>query len=340
MSNNYIVACKYNYSNEKSINFMNALIFSLNATIPVFLVILLGGLLQRIGLFPRSICSAIDKYVFRIALPFMLFQDISSMDLQTDADPAFALFCALGTCVMFLGTWGMTVLLCRDKKIRGAFVQASARGSAAILGIAFVNNIYGNSGYAPFMIMCAVPLFNIFSVIILTIHARESTEETAKSQGLLLKKTLRGIITNPIILGILAGVPFALLHLELPQILLSAVSSVGKTATPMALLSIGAAFEGKKALTKIRPTILASAMKLCILPALFLPVAIWSGFRGSELVAVLVMTGSPTTISCYIMAKNMGNDAELTASIVVATSLISSLTLTLWIFLLRSLWMI
>ena len=94
------------------------------------------------------------------------------------------------------------------------------------------------------------------------------------------------------------------------------------------------------ALTKIRPTILASAVKLCILPALFLPVAIWSGFRGSELVAVLVMTGSPTTISCYIMAKNMGNDAELTASIVVATTLISSLTLTLWIFLLRSLGMI
>ncbi len=76
---------------------MDSLLFSLNATIPVFLVILLGGVLQRIGLFPRSICSAVDKYVFRIALPFMLFQDISNMDLQTDLDPDFALFCALGT---------------------------------------------------------------------------------------------------------------------------------------------------------------------------------------------------------------------------------------------------
>ena len=310
---------------------MEHFLFSLNATIPVFLVILLGGVLQRIGLFPRSICGAVDKYVFRIALPFMLFQDISTMDLRTDFDPSFALFCALGTCIMFLSVWGFTVLFCRDKDIVGAFSQASARGSAAILGIAFVNNIYGNSGYAPFMIMCSVPLFNIFSVIILTVHSRENTA----SEGL-LKKTLLGIVTNPIILGILAGVPFALLHITLPVIFTSAISTVGKTATPMALLSIGAAFEGKKALTKIRPTVLASAIKLCILPAVFLPAAILFGFRGSELVAVLVMTGSPTTISCYIMARNMGNDAELTASIVVATTLISSVTLTLWLFVLRS----
>ena len=61
------------------------------------------------------------------------------------------------------------------------------------------------------------------------------------------------------------------------------------------------------------------------------------GFRESQLVAILVMLGSPTTVTCYIMAKNMGNDAELSSSIVVMSTLLSSVTLTFWIFLLRTL---
>ena len=72
-----------------------------------------------------------------------------------------------------------------------------------------------------------------------------------------------------------------------------------------------------------------------LLPLIFFPFAITFGFRGSELVAILIMLGSPTTVTCYIMAKNMGNDEVLSSSIVVMATLLSSVTLTGWIFVLK-----
>jgi len=241
------------------------------------------------------------------------------------------------TTLMFFGVWLLARLFLKDKSMTGAFAQASARGSAAILGIAFVQNIYGESGMAPLMIVSAVPLYNIYSVIILTVSADQSSQP---KKGGLLKTTLFNIITNPIILGIFAGLPFSLFQIPIPLIPLKALSNVAATATPIALLSIGAGFEGRKALAKIRPTLAASFLKLIGIPAFFFPFALQLGFSGSEMVAILVMLGSPATVSCYIMAKNMGNDEVLTSSIIVLTTLLSSVTLTGWIFFLRTMGLI
>ena len=86
----------------------------------------------------------------------------------------------------------------------------------------------------------------------------------------------------------------------------------------------------------MKPTLLASFIKPILLASLFLPLAVFFGYRNQELMALLVMLGSPTTVSSYIMAKNTGNDGILTSSIIVLTTLLSSLTLTLWIFVLKS----
>ena len=137
-------------------------------------------------------------------------------------------------------------------------------------------------------------------------------------------------------LGRLIALPFALLNLHFPSFVNKAIGSVANTATPLALISIGASFEGKKALKKMKPTLLASFIKLILLAGLFLPLAVFFGYRNQELMALLVMLGSPTTVSSYIMAKNTGNDGILTSSIIVLTTLLSSLTLTLWIFVLKS----
>ncbi|MCD8145450.1 MAG: AEC family transporter [Oscillospiraceae bacterium] len=311
---------------------MSSFVFALNSTMPVFLVMVLGYFLRRVGMLTRPFCDVGDRFVFQVALPVLLFCDIMETDLYQDFDWTFVIFCALGTTVMFFGVWGAARLFLKDKSMVGAFAQASARSSAAILGIAFVQNMYGDSGMMPLMIVAAVPLFNIYSVIILTFSAADS----AGNQGA-IKRACINVCKNPVIIGILLGLIASLLRVQLPVILDKAVSNVGSLATPLALLIVGANFEGKKALVKLKPTAWATAIKLLILPAVFLPAAIALGFRDSALVAVLIMTGSPTTVSCYIMAKNMGNDAVLTSSIVVSATLLSSVTLTFWIFLLQML---
>lgn len=128
----------------------------------------------------------------------------------------------------------------------------------------------------------------------------------------------------------------ALLRIDFPVVIDKTINNVAQMATPLALITIGAGFEGRKALAKIKPTIAASMIKLVIQPLIFLPVAAWMGFTGEKMIAILIMLASPTTPSCYIMAKNMKNDGTLTASVIVMTTLLAAFTLTGWIFLLKT----
>ncbi|MBR1866607.1 MAG: AEC family transporter, partial [Lachnospiraceae bacterium] len=194
---------------------MNNFLYSLNATMPVFLVMLLGWWLKRIRFLTDEFVSVADKLVFKVALPVLVFRDIAAADLSSDFNLKFVLFCFLGTCVFFGGTWLFAELLIRDKSEIGSFVQGSFRGSAAILGIAFAQNIYGSSGLVPMKIVASIPLFNIFSVIVLI----RSANAGERNRRAIVKKTLKGIVTNPIIIGIVAGIPFALLPVSFPIIL-------------------------------------------------------------------------------------------------------------------------
>lgn len=309
---------------------MESLIFSLNATLPIFLLMVVGGVLGKLGFLPRSFCSAADKLVFKVTLPVMLFCDMASIDLVHDFQPRFVLFCAGATAIAIVGIWVLARLVLRDKTLTGELVQASYRSSAAILGVAFIQNIYGSSGMAPQMMLGSVPLFNIFAVVLLTV---ENPTHRAKASP---RAILRGVVTNPILLGIVAGTLYSLLPVGLPAIAQKTLDNLASLTTPLALLSIGACFEGAKAIKKVVPTLMAAAFKLVILVALFLPAAIAMGFRDQELVALLIMLGSPTTPSSYVMAKNMGHEGVLSASVIAATTLLSALTMTGWIFLLRS----
>ena len=312
---------------------MENFIYSVNVTFPIFLVMVIGYILKQIGMLNDNFVTVANKFNFKVTLPFMLFRDISGVDIRAVFDLKYCLFCALASTACFWLIWGGTKLFLKDKSMRGAFVQASFRSSAAVMGLAFIENIYGTSAMGPLMIVSAVPLYNIFSVIVLTFEGAHAGEENKTEK---IKEACINIAKNPIILGILAGLVVGLLGIDFPMIVDKTVNSVAQMATPLALITIGAGFEGRKALAKIKPTIVASLIKLVIQPLVLIPVAAWMGFSGEKMIAILIMLASPTTPSCYIMAKNMDNDGVLTASVIVTTTLMAAFTLTGWIFLLKS----
>ena len=187
--------------------------------------------------------------------------------------------------------------------------------------ILIATNLYGSAGMTPLMIIGAVPLYNISAVIVLTLGYGEG-----KLTGKLLRKTLLGVITNPILIGVLLGIVRALI--PLPILLPKTLDYVGALATPLGLMALGASFEFKAAITKIAPTALATALKLVGFSALWLPIAIYIGYSHEELLALLIMTGSPTTVSSFVMAKSMGYDGTVSAGIVMLTTILSAFTLT------------
>lgn len=313
---------------------MENFIYSINVTMPIFLVMVIGYILKQIGMLNDNFVTVANKFNFKVTLPFMLFKDIAGVDIKAVFDIKYVLFCVIVSTICFWVVWGTAKLLVRDKTIRGAFVQSSFRGSAAVMGLAFIQNIYGSSAMGPLMIVSAVPLYNIFSVIVLTFEANDSTGIDKKAK---IRQAGINICKNPIILSILAGLIVGLLGIQFPTLVNKTVSNVAQMATPLALITIGAGFEGRKALAKIAPTMAASMIKLVLQPLVFLPVAAWMGFSGEKMIAILIMLASPTTPSCYIMAKSMNNDEVLTASVIVTTTLMAAFTLTGWIFLLKTL---
>ena len=311
---------------------MENLIFSLNATIPIFLMMVLGVFFMKTGLLKENMINGLNQFVFKATLPVLLFGDLAKQDFAEAWNGKFVAFCFVVTLVSISLVALMSMAL-KDKSQRGEFIQGAYRSSAAILGIAFITNIYGNSGMAPLMIIGSVPLYNIMAVVVLSFTKPGQNGMSPE----LIKKTLKGIATNPIILGILAGALWSVLRLPMPTILTKTVSSLGGLTTPLGLMAMGAAFNWSEAKSGMGPAFAASFMKLIGLCTLFLPVAVLLGFREAELIAILVMLGSSTTVSSYVMARNMGHSGVLSSSIVAITTLGSAFSLTFWLYVLKTL---
>lgn len=359
---------------------MENLIFSLNATIPIFLVMVIGYLLKFTKLMSSEAVNFLNRFNFNLTLPVLLFMDLATADFYTVWDTKYVLFCFTVTLLCILLTWllAFPFFCMRSKKkavsktayrknngsvstntetyrdiapeiaaeeelslqeqkktsasLLGEFVQGCYRSSAAVLGIAFISGIYGHSVIGPMMILGTVPLYNIMAVIILSFTDPKGSGINKAA----VKKSLLGILKNPIIISIVSGMIFSLLRINLPYLISKPLNMIAQIATPLALLGLGAGFEGRKAIAKIGPTMAATFIKLILQCAVFLPLAVSMGFRNEHLVALLVMLGAPTTVSCYIMAKNMNHEGVLTSSIVVCSTFFSSLTLTFWLYVLRS----
>lgn len=312
------------------------LIFSLNGTVPIFLVMVLGYVMFNAKFFDEGFVKMVNKFVFNVALPIQLFRDMASVDIRADFDGPYVLFCAVVTVVSFVAVWVLARLFIRkNRHVVGEFVQGCYRSSAAVLGVAFIQNIYGSSGLSGLMILGCVPLYNIFAVLVLTLESPQMRQE--QSLGVALKKSAVGIVTNPLIIGVLLGTLAGWVRLPMPTMVGKTLGSLANLTTPLALLAIGAGFKWSAAKGYFSLTTIATIVKLLVFPALFLPLAVRFGFTGQKLVGIIIMLGSITTPSAYIMAKQMGHEGTLTASICVMTTLFSSFTLTFWLFLSRCL---
>ena len=186
---------------------------------------------------------------------------------------------------------------------------------------------------ASLMLIGNVPFNNILAVIILLFMKPDGEKKDA---GNLAKGTVKGILTNPIILGIAGGMLLSVCHVPQVPIVSKTVHNLTCLATPLGLMAMGGSFEGKKAAGQIRPALGATFLRLVGIAMIALPLAALCGFRNEQMVGALVVAGSSSAVSCFIMAKNMGHEGTLTSSVVMLTTLGSAFTMTAWLYVLRS----
>ena len=314
---------------------LNNLIYCLNATVPIFLMMALGILFRRADFFDEALAGKLNSFVFKIALPAMLFQDLAESHFLSVWDGPFVLFCLLATLASILISVLFSLPL-RERSLRGEFIQSSYRSSVALLGAAFLNNLYGNAGATSLVLIGAVPLYNVAAVSTLALTSPSQSGLDRKALG----RTVKGIFTNPILLSIAIGLVWSLLEPPLPTVAEKTLSGIGATATPLGLMALGASFDFRRAVRQWRPTLLGTFLKLVGWAALFLPLAVALGFRDAKLVSLLAMLASPATVSGYVMARGAGHPGDLTASLVLLSTLVSAFTLTVWLYILKTMCLI
>ncbi len=312
------------------------LIYSVNAVIPIFALVLIGAVLRKLGKVSEQFTEVADWIVFNLALPVMIFLEVSSCSISEALDPSLILFLVISVTVCFLTVAVLSLVFIKDKTKRGAFIQGSCRSNFAVLGVPLAVNMFGDMGRQaialsmPFIIL----MFNVYSVIILSVFSSSAEHKFSKKSVLYI---LKNVITNPLIIGVLLGVVFMASGVKFPTAVDKTLTHISNLATPLSLISLGAGFKFESMKGRVGHAVTAAVCKTAILPISMVTIAALLGFRGPSLGVIFICFGSPTAVSSYIMAKKMKNDHELASQIFLLSTMMCVVTIFVGIFILKTL---
>jgi len=307
---------------------MENLILSINVVLPLFLTMALGYVLKRLKMFDDNTLKVMNSITFKAFLPLLLFYNIYKTDLKGAINPKLICFALISVTPTFIVLCILIPLIEKDNKKRGVLIQGIFRSNFIIFGLPVACSLFSEDkvGVVAILIATVVPFFNMLAVISLEIF---------RCGKLDIKNTLKGIITNPLIITSAIGLLFLIFGIKLPTAIEKSISDISRIATPLSLILLGGSFSFTDVKAHLKQTIIGVTGRLIVVPSILMPISIWLGFRDIELIALMLIFASPTAISSFTMAQKMDGDSELAAQIVVFTSAFCILTVFLWIFTLK-----
>ena len=324
-----------------------AFLFAANAVLPIILLIALGYFVKRIGLLDTDFFNAGNKLVFRVLLPVMLFCNVYKIDKLSDVNAAFLIYGIGAVILIFLAAIPLCCAFTKDNSKRGVLIQGIFRSNYAIIGIPLAESLFGQSGAAAAGVMSAfcVPLFNILGVISLTVFNGSSERKRID-----IKKILTGIVKNPLIIGTVAGllvlgirglfvqwgIGFRLSDIT---VIYKTLDSIRSVCTPFALIVLGGRFEFSAVSRLKKEIIFGTATRNIAVPAAGLTAAYLLmsplSLSGEHFATYIGVFATPVAVSSAVMAREMGGDDELAGQLVVWTSVFSTVTIFVYVTVLK-----
>lgn len=303
-------------------------IISVQAVFPLFFMMLLGFFVRKRKWLGEEEISRFNGMIFKVLFPFLVFHSVYTSELSKSLQPRLIAFSVGGIFLIYLIAQWLIPKIESNRASCGAMIQTSYRSNFVLLGLPLVANLYPNAdlGMTAIAIGILIPFYNVLAVITLEVYrgSRPSPRRIAAN-----------IVTNPLILGCLAGLlasPF-----PLHPVLELTISQLSASATPIALILLGASFQLNRSLEQKRNLLICTLTRLILAPALFLPLAAMMGFRGIAFATLLGIFATPCSVSSFVMAQQMESDGALAGAAVVYTSALSCVTMCLWIFLFKQL---
>lgn len=311
------------------------LLFSANVVVPIFLLIMLGYFLTRIKLWDEHFLKVANNVCFKCLLPVLLFYNVATADIFEVFNLKLLIYCCC-CAIVLCGLLFIVIPLCvKDNKKRGVMIQGTFRSNFLLFGVPLSLSIGGEQGAVLAAVIAAVyvPMINLLSVISLYVFS-DATDKN-------IKKALLGIIKNPLIIGGISGIIFSLIRnsigFELPQMVDSTLSNIAKTATPIAFLILGGDLKFGNMLKNIKYSIGSVLGKIVIIPGIMLVISSLLGFDKLEMAILIAVFATPNAVSSYAMARSYEADYDLAGEIITLGTLLSIITMFVFITIARSL---
>lgn len=304
---------------------MAELQITMGIMLPLLVMLALGWLIRRIGWLTAETTGAMNKLIFRLFLPVLLFNNIRTLDISSAPGLGFSAYIFLGVMGIFLIAQVLVPRFVKDPRKQGVMVQGIFRTNFAILGIPLMEAMFGTEGTAA--VTLALPLVTILNNILAVVALASPAGKKAD-----FKEIVKDIVTNPLIIACVLGGVCLLTGLQLPAFADKVCSQLAGITSPLSLIVLGASLRWKGVKDNRRLLTWTVLLKQAIIPAVMLSLAVLLGFRHEELGVFLILFAAPCAVSSYPMAEAMGGDGPLAASQVVLTTIFSIGTLFILIY--------
>lgn len=298
---------------------------SLSVVLPLCIYIAIGVFSKKFGLLDAETTSKMNNFLFKTMFPVIMFQNVYNAGSQLNGSS----FGLLGYMLVFaLAVFALLVVFVplfeKEHRRRPVIIQGCFRANSILFALPVVTALCGEENVGPASICVAVlvPVYNILAVVIFEIY---------RGGKISVANMLKKIITNPLIIGAIAGALVYVFHITLPSPVAKTVSTLNTMTTPMALIILGAGLTVGSIRRDTRALIAVSAIKLVVIPAAAVLIGRALGYSGVELVTAFSITCVPTAVSSYSMAVAMDGDGELAGEVVAFTTLASLFTVFIWV---------
>jgi len=298
-----------------------------NTIVPVFLVILLGYFLHAKELLPSPIVGPLNRMVFYLAIPAMIFREISRVSFSAYFSPSMLAGTLAPILLVFLISLGFQRLLKIPPSFSGTFLQSSQHGNLGYIGLAVAYYLLGAEGLTAGSILAGFMMLLQNFLSVLGLQMFYQGPERKHKAWFFVKK----IVGNPVVLSALAGIIFSILQIPVPTIADRGLKIISDMSLPLALLIIGGSLSFGLIRSNLMLAIGAGILKLLFLPALGLLFYGALGVPAGHFLPGLILLASPTATVTYVMAIEMQGSSELASAAVTMNTLASCLTFVFWL---------
>ncbi|WP_036609227.1 AEC family transporter [Oribacterium sp. P6A1] len=306
---------------------MNSFMIAANAVIPFICYMLYGFIICRLGLGDDKFYNKLNKVVFKAFFPLLMFNNIYSADIDLGSNLSLIMvFCGVMMAIILLSMI-LVPLIVKENPKRGVVIQSIWRSNTLMFAYPLCVTMYGDEwgAVASLVIATVVPIYNICTVMIFSVFDRKNGSKTD------LKKILKNIITNPLIVGAIIGGVFKLTGWVLPQSIEKPVEGFANMTTPLSILILGATLNIPDIGKNMKYIVSVLSLKLVIVPGIVTVIMYMAGFRGPELFIAFILYATPIAGASFPMAQNMGGDGDLQGQLLAISTVLSLFTIFFWI---------